>query len=249
MKRRLSLIVSCWTLSLASAAAAGSDPGSQYYCPTGRNGGLGANILLQGTPRQIGKFSEWLDRIAEVPKGLSTLQAIAQSGHRLTTQHSKCAMMTAGRALGPMTADLINGKGASVEIMFNAHIPDSGSHMVYDADRQLIEYTAIQNLYHELAHAMHMMKGTWCYFASERQAIEEENAFREDLARLRGQAPARRSRSNGVPVSNVDEVFVTSEWYGPYVLRVPDPMISTQDVYATGVSPRARELRWHGLVK
>jgi hypothetical protein len=34
----------------------------------------------------------------------------------------------------------------------------------------LIEYTAIQNLYHELAHAMHMMKGSWCYFASEKQA-------------------------------------------------------------------------------
>ena len=50
------------------------------------------------------------------------------------------------------------------------------------AIKQLIEYTAIQNLYHELAHAKHMMAGTWRYFDSERQAIEEENIFRRELA-------------------------------------------------------------------
>ena len=52
------------------------------------------------------------------------------------------------------------------------------------SQKELIEYTAIQNLYHKLAHAMHMMNGTWRYFVSESQAIEVENVFRRQLAQI-----------------------------------------------------------------
>jgi hypothetical protein len=58
----------------------------------------------------------------------------------------------------------------------------------------LLEYTAIQNLYHELAHAMHMTKGSWRYFASEKQAIEEENIFRRDLALMQNTPVMERWR-------------------------------------------------------
>jgi hypothetical protein len=88
-----------------------------------------------------------------------------------------------------MTMNLINGVGESIHIIFDARMDDIGTHMVYNGNKELIEYTAIQNLYHESALAMHMMSGTWRYFASERQAIEEENIFRRQLAEMQGRAP------------------------------------------------------------
>lgn len=63
----------------------------------------------------------------------------------------------------------------------------------------------IQNLYHELAHAMHMMKGTWRYFKSEKQAIEEENRFRRDLARMQGRSAKLRFRKSGVMISEFEK--------------------------------------------
>ena len=34
--------------------------------------------------------------------------------------------------------------------------------------------------------SLHRMKGTWRYFKSEKRVIEEENLFRQDLARMQG---------------------------------------------------------------
>jgi hypothetical protein len=51
---------------------------------------------------------------------------------------------------------------------------------------------------------MHMMNGTWRYFASERQAIEEENIFRRQLAEMQGRKPSQRFRKSGVPISDVE---------------------------------------------
>lgn len=48
-----------------------------------------------------------------------------------------------------------------------------------------------------------MMNGTWRYFASERQAIEEENIFRRQLAEMQGRLPTQRFRKSGVPISEV----------------------------------------------
>jgi hypothetical protein len=73
-----------------------------------------------------------------------------------------------------------------VEILFDARVPDKGSHWVYSHGNHLIEFTAIQNLYHELAHAKHLTNGTWRYANSEAQAIEEENVFRGQLSKKQG---------------------------------------------------------------
>jgi hypothetical protein len=92
---------------------------------------------------------------------------------------------------------------------------DIGTHMVYNGKKELIEYTAVQNLYHELAHAMHMMNGTWRYFASERQAIEEENIFRRQLAKIQGRTPTQRFRKSGVLISEVEataDLFHSLMW-------------------------------------
>lgn len=160
----------------------------------------GRNISLQGTPRQISKMRRWLEQIAEVPKGYQTLVEIENSGHKLMIHHSRYAMISSGKASAPLSSNLINGRGESVDIFFNFNIPDSGSHLVFDTRRSPIEYTAIQNLYHELAHAMHMMNGTWRYAKSERQAIEEENIFRFQLAKMTRRAFAERVYVNGSPI-------------------------------------------------
>lgn len=187
-----------WILSVAAAQAFQV---SRRYSDDGLLKTVGPNIVLRGNPEQIFKLTRWLDQIWLVPKGCQTLQMISDSGHELTIRHADHAILSAGRTAAPMTMNLINGIGADVDIIFDTRIGDGGSHKVFNAENELIEYTAVQNLYHELAHAMHMMNGTWCYFASERQAIEEENIFRIQLARMRGCTPAQRFRVKGVRIS------------------------------------------------
>jgi hypothetical protein len=45
------------------------------------------------------------------------------------------------------------------------------------------------NLFHELVHAKHLSNGTWRYFDSEGQAIEEENVFRQQHSDGQGLRP------------------------------------------------------------
>jgi hypothetical protein len=144
---------------------------SRYLIP-------GRGIELQGTAEQIIRISAWLDTIANVPHGQATLEAILNSGNRLTIRHSSWALMASGRTLAPMSDNLTNGRGEDVEILFDARIPDQGSHQVFDRSGEPIEFTAVQNLFHELVHARHQVSGSWRYWDSEGQAIEEENRFR-----------------------------------------------------------------------
>lgn len=162
--------------------------------------GYGFKIKLVGTPQQILRLKRWIDEISRVPKGNETLWAISRTQHTLTIFHSHHAVISSGRAGALMTANLYNGRGEDVEIKFNAEIPDHGSHWVFDRHRNPIEYTAVQNLYHEFAHAMHMMTGTWQYSNSEGSAIREENIFRRELARSEDREFIPRGSIHGRPI-------------------------------------------------
>jgi len=172
----------------------------------------GKNISLHGTPEQIAKLRQWIAQIATVPKGLDTLIKIQQSGHKLFIYHSIYSMVSSGRTSAPASGNLINGKGESVDIHFNADIPDKGSHRVFDSRKKPIEYTAAQNLFHELAHAQHMMQGTWRYFKSERQAIEEENVFRKQLASQQNKPYLERVYVSGTPICPEASEFQDESW-------------------------------------
>ncbi len=161
------------------------------------------NIILEGSKKQKEKLTRWLNDIAVIPKGYTTLKAIEASGHTLTITHSVAARLSSGRTIAPMTEKIINGAGDSVKIIFDADMEDRGTHRVFGLHNELIEFNAIQNLYHELAHAMHQMQGTWRYFASEKQAIEEENEFRKDLANINGEPVRLRYRSKGVMITKL----------------------------------------------
>ncbi|MEJ2177135.1 MAG: M91 family zinc metallopeptidase [Gammaproteobacteria bacterium] len=143
-------------------------------------------IFLEGSPKQILKISNWLDEIFLVPFGRQTIESIHDSGNQVTIRHSHWALMASGRTSAPISSNLTNGKGEGVIILFDSRIPDSGSHWVFDTFRNPIEFNAIQNLFHELAHAKHLSNGTWRYFNSEGQAIEEENIFRKQLGETTG---------------------------------------------------------------
>jgi hypothetical protein len=110
------------------------------------------------------------------------LEAILNSGNQLTIRHSAWALVASGRTQAPTSDRLTNGRGADVEILFEARIPEQGSHWVFDATHRRIEFTAVQNLFHELAHAKHLTRRTWRYLDSEAQAIEEDNLRRQPVS-------------------------------------------------------------------
>ncbi len=172
----------------------------------------GFKIDLRGDYRAIMRFKRWIDIIAQVPSGISTLWAISQSNHQLLIKHSHFSVISSGRTSAPMTRNLTNGIGEDVEIKFNAYIPDQGSHRVYGENRRLIEFTAVQNLFHELAHAKHKMTGHWPYSRSEFAAIKEENVFRKELAELQNQPYFRRTHIRGESICPQTAEQIDTSW-------------------------------------
>ena len=200
------------TLLLLSSPAGGSElvDRSRVYTHKSLGTEFCTNISLEGSLLHIAKFKHWLNQIAKVPHGRATLEAILDSGHHLTISHSPTARFSAGRTQAPMSENLINGLGEPVTILFDASVSEQGSHMVFNSKRELIEYTAVENLYHELAHARHKMNGSWRYFDSEQQAIEEENIFRRQIAEMNGRPITERYWKTGVPIESLVSVAVDS---------------------------------------
>ncbi len=195
-KRRLHSLI----LLLAISSSAGNS-----YSESAVSSYTLQNITITGTPLQQKRFLSWLNRIADIPKGQQTLLNIINTPHQLTITHSPAARLSAGRTIAPMTNDLINGVGADIVIIFDASIPEEGTQTVFNSQRNLIEFTAIQNLYHELAHAMHKIQGTWRYFDSEGQAIEEENIFRVQMSLYSNTPNYQRYGQNGVAIGSLEE--------------------------------------------
>ena len=198
------------TLMLLSTPAGGSELVDRSRVFTHKSLGTEfcTNISLEGSLLHIAKFKHWLNEIVKVPHGRATLEAIVESGHQLTISPSSAARISAGRTQAPMSENLINGLGEPVTILFDASVSERGSHMVFNSRREPIQYTAVENLYHELAHARHKMNGTWRYFDSERQAIEEENIFRRQSAEINGSPVTERVWKTGIPIESVTSVTV-----------------------------------------
>ena len=162
-------------------------PVRRFYSDTSRHLFLDRSMVLEGTPAQVRQLARWLDQIYALPYGRFTVHSVFDSGNTLTIRHSEWALSASGRTRAPVTSRLTNGIGDNAVILFDTRIPDRGSHRVFDTRRNTIEFSALQNLFHELVHARHMVNGTWRYFDSEGQAIQEENVFRKQLAMQRGE--------------------------------------------------------------
>ena len=120
------------------------------YRHTSKTWQEGLDIYLEGTTGQIARFSQWLDEISATDIGHNTLDAIYSSGNTVTIRHSEWALIASGRTHAPVSSRLTNGRGEDVTILFDARIPDTGSHVVYNSARQPIEFSALHNLFHEL---------------------------------------------------------------------------------------------------
>ena len=213
----LLLLASTSFSSLAAAFDVGLVP--MHEIVTEDNHYYGRNISLHGSKSQVERMRKWLKQIAAVPKGMETLKAIQESGHKLFIFHHQPSIISAGKTSAPVSENLINGIGESVDIYFNFDIPDAGSHFVRDTKRQPIQFTAVQNLYHELAHAKHMMNGTWLYFRSEGQAIAEENEFRAQQAERHGMVHVARVFKSGIPVCPSSMTDLNLNWGQDMICR------------------------------
>lgn len=135
-------------------------------------------LFTCGSSKQISRILYLLSAVQKYPQGSHAWDAIALSGHYIMIGHSKGALSTAGQTLAPLTSALTNGAGASVVILMNFDVPDSGSHRVGGTENEWTTFTAEQNFYHELAHAHHKMTGIFQGHRGEKQAIEDENIYR-----------------------------------------------------------------------
>ncbi len=193
----LKIIITILLLSFNQQSLANDLSDSQQATQSTNSLYYGFKINLLGDSRAVMRFKRWIDIISQVPSGVNTLWAISQSKHQLLIRHSHFSVISSGRTSAPMTRNLTNGVGEDVEIKFNAYIPEHGSHRVYGVNGKLIEFTAVQNLYHELAHAKHKMTGRWPYSRSEFAAIQEENKFRKELAELQNRPYFKRTHIQG----------------------------------------------------
>jgi uncharacterized Zn-binding protein involved in type VI secretion len=145
----------------------------------------GHTIRFEGTPEQIAVFVTWLNQVRSTPSGRQMLTDIDNSGRQLTLKHDAASRATSGETVpGTGTAAdftaASNGTGVDTTILMDTTIPNHGSSWVYDSAGNQIEFTAPQNLAHELSHARHTTNGTLDMSDPEGQAIREENVFRQD---------------------------------------------------------------------
>jgi|GEM_PF-2599859 len=136
-------------------------------------------ITFEGEEKKLDLVARRIEVILANPLGRKLFQDMKACAHRLRIFDDKSALGGAAfTAAEKTTYDVyIPGKGADVYIRARMDIPETGSHLVTDADSNHFPFTAIENLFHELVHAKHMMCGTLAQNA-EAQAIAEENAFR-----------------------------------------------------------------------
>ncbi len=153
----------------------------------------GMPVVVENT-EQLVKTLRWLDRIFSTPTGYETLRAIQSCGSRVTVRHSRLATPGAGITRAVASSNLWNGIGVHAEILINLEMSDQGEHRVRGMYQDVIEFTADQNLMHELSHARHKSCGTEYARDPEYQAIRDENNYRRDLAQAQGSSARLRGK-------------------------------------------------------
>ncbi len=151
------------------------------------------NVFLCGSTAQRTRVMTWVDSLRRTESGEALWSAIRESPHFLLIMHSPRALMSAGKTLTPLSRALDDGRGVEPVIEMHLDMPDGGTHEVGAEDGGWVAFPALVNFVHELVHARHAMHGTMAIAATERQAIEGENVFRVEWAKLMGEIPRRRS--------------------------------------------------------
>lgn len=157
----------------------------------------GQSFVYSGDAAFYLRALDLLQEVESYEVGREMIAAIESHDNQVEIIHAPFYRSSAGVTGAPMTQNLTNGVGEDVYIKMDFTIPDHGSHVVYNANGKEIEFTALQNFFHELSHARHKSGGTWRYFDSEGQAIEDENELRREQASRAGVEPLLRSGMDG----------------------------------------------------
>lgn len=138
-----------------------------------------AFLTIKGSERKVARLMSVLEEIEQNMLGKNLFNNIKECGNSLLIYDDKSSLSGGGYAGPVKTSSRIftPGQGESAFIRFRFDQPLTGSHIV-QAKPGVIPFTYIDNLFHELVHAKHLMCGTFSPRAAETQAIIEENEFR-----------------------------------------------------------------------
>lgn len=136
-------------------------------------------LTIKGSEKKRQKLIRVIDQILENPLGEKLFADMGACGNKLLIYDDKSSLSGGGYAGAVRSSRRIfePGEGESAFIRFRFDQPLEGSHIV-QATKGEIPFTYIDNLFHELVHAKHLMCGTFSPRAGETQAIIEENEFR-----------------------------------------------------------------------
>lgn len=139
------------------------------------------SIKIRGRKDKLETMLSRMDMIYDYEVGRKLFEDIKKCGHSLLIYDDKSALSGGGyTGAHPSTFDIfVPGKGADARIRMRFDQPDLGAHEVGAEGGVRIPFKAIDNIFHELVHAKHVMCGTTSRNNAEAQAIEEENLFRK----------------------------------------------------------------------
>jgi hypothetical protein len=146
---------------------------------------------------QLARVHEWLTEVAKTKIGNETLEKIESCGNTVYLRHKPESLAAGGTTEIELSRKMRNGEGVDAHIAMHLGIPDSGSHVVYDINHNEISFNALENFFHELAHARHAACGTLNIFNTEGQAIADENRFRLERANALGVPAQKRAFVEG----------------------------------------------------
>ncbi len=149
-------------------------------------------IIFEASLVQTLKVKSWIMLIEQSNIGRKYLNFITSGNKQLIIRHNTYARMSAGKTLVPMTTATEDGRGVDeIEIELDLNMTLAGTHLVVGDNAELIHFVAPVNLFHEMSHAYHAMKGD--FKASEVQAIQDENIFRQEWGSVIKCGTAKRS--------------------------------------------------------
>ncbi len=138
------------------------------------------SISLRARRDKLDTMITRMNAIYENELGKQLFEDIKKCGHSLLIYDDKSSLSGGGyTGASPSTFDIfVPGKGANAKIRMRFDQPDLGAHEVGAEGGVRIPFMALDNIFHELVHAKHVMCGTTSKANAEAQAIAEENSFR-----------------------------------------------------------------------
>ena len=134
---------------------------------------------IRGSKMNSDRMLHFISKIIAHPLGKKLFEDMKACNKTLLIYDDKHALSGGGyTAAVETTSDIFKpGKGAKAYIRFRFDQPTNGAHIV-QSDHGTIPFTYLDNIFHELVHAKHIMCGTMSFSGAEAQAIAEENEFR-----------------------------------------------------------------------